>query len=120
MSYYLPAPAPAISPTLYDRIRTDEIEHRYADAVRDETVLFRLLEKYTPNRPPGPTDYNMRCWDRAHTSNLRGALSDCQTAIVLLNSHRVDPIHNKHETQTEADYGLKSVADVYDSLVTSV
>ncbi len=114
-SYYLPIPAPVLSPMIYARIREDEIQHHYADAVREETELFRLRAKYTPNRPPGPTDYNNRCWDRAHIPNLKGALSDCLTAIGLLNSHRFDPITNKYEAQTEANYEFESAADIYNS-----
>lgn len=106
----------ALAPTdirpLTDRIRLYEFEHRYADAVRDETVLLRVLDADGPDNAPEPSDYNMRCWDQAHTPNLKGALSDCQQAIALLkNSYGFDPADHKYELLTTG----QAVAEIYDS-----
>ncbi len=106
----------ALAPTdvrpLYDRIRLYEFERRYADAARDETVWLRLLTADGPDNAPGPNEYNIHCWDQAHTLNLIEALSDCQKAIALLKtSYGFDPANHKYELLTKS----KTAANIYDS-----
>jgi len=106
--YYLPLSVP-LPPMLYDRIRTYEVEHRYADAVREETVLIGIL---VADYGPDASEYNQRCWDQAHIPNLSGALSDCQTAIALLkHSYAFDPIKRKTVQLAKGEFG----AYIYDS-----
>ncbi len=53
-----------------------------------------------------------RYWDRAHTSNLKGALSDCQKAIALVKGiYAVDQHGNKFETPSTS----QMAANIYDS-----